>query len=147
MSNRKKYQALSRDLADTRKRIDDKSEAFAILSVLTEWIDGKSDEELGYVAPLIVAYYNRVAALSGPEFMKKHPELVKVVKFLNRTTNDLKQLEAEIRREERLMKRPPVQAVVQQGRKCVKCGKRDAKVDDYCKRCARDEGIIVHGKV
>jgi hypothetical protein len=33
------------------------------------------------------------------------------------------------------------------GRVCVRCGKKPARLDDYCKRCARDVGIIVHGKI
>lgn len=30
---------------------------------------------------------------------------------------------------------------------CVACGKRPRRIDDYCKRCAREAGIVVHGKI
>lgn len=33
------------------------------------------------------------------------------------------------------------------GRKCSMCHKKPARVDDLCKVCARQSGIIIHGKV
>lgn len=32
-------------------------------------------------------------------------------------------------------------------RKCIDCKKKQARIDDYCKKCARANGIIVHGKI
>ena len=32
-------------------------------------------------------------------------------------------------------------------RKCSSCGRKPARIDDLCKKCARAQGIVVHGKV
>lgn len=37
--------------------------------------------------------------------------------------------------------------VVMEGRKCSRCHKKPARVDDLCKICAREAGILVHGKI
>lgn len=37
--------------------------------------------------------------------------------------------------------------VVHEGTKCANCGKRPARVDHLCKRCAKEAGILPHGKI
>jgi len=49
-------------------------------------------------------------------------------------------------RRERIASRPKVEAV-EMGRKCIACQRKPARIDDYCKKCARANGIIVHGKI
>ena len=43
--------------------------------------------------------------------------------------------------------RPPQEQIVAAVRRCSKCNKKPARIDDLCKVCAREDGIIVHGKI
>lgn len=63
-----------------------------------------------------------------------------------RVTQEAAAAEHERKRQERIKShRKP--DVVMEGRRCAACGKKSARINDYCKKCARENGIVVHGKI
>lgn len=60
--------------------------------------------------------------------------------------DDIKAARRELERQERIAahRKPDV---VMETRRCSSCGKKPAKVDDLCKRCAYASGVMPHGKI
>lgn len=58
-----------------------------------------------------------------------------------------RQDQRDVVRTERMANRPPIDLPSADQRRCARCQTRPARIDDLCKRCARDAGIIVRGKI
>lgn len=57
------------------------------------------------------------------------------------------QRDSDIKRQARMSSRPDTSVTQIPARMCIACNRKAARIDDYCKKCARAHGIIVHGKI
>jgi hypothetical protein len=98
---------------------------------------------------LVLALDARDAFLEFPvaaaEALRELATAIAVLRELERREREREQTR---RRDERLAERAQKRAApVVDSPRCIRCGKKPRQIDDYCKKCARDLGIIVHGKI
>lgn len=94
----------------------------------------------------ILTHLEGVAEKSGVPLPDSYAELGAT---LHKVYKEYSEVKAELDREERLAARAAARAepTVAPTRVCSSCGKRPARVDELCKRCAHDAGILPHGKI
>ena len=80
------------------------------------------------------------------EFHRTHKLFTDIYHLEVEMKNDVNRLlRIELRRRARLEREANV--IKAQDNLCVKCGKKPRRINDYCKRCAREEGVLVKGKI
>jgi hypothetical protein len=113
-----------------------------------------SDDAIVLGSPIILARMEEASRLMDMVDFK--PESRSDFDKLRNHTAQMAHLVQEFKyhatREIRLAKRqastPPVQGLLKGGRVCAVDGcNKQARVNEYCKRHARENGIIVHGKI
>ena len=145
---------LSRAIALRQQKMDDLDRLNAIFDelegILGGW-DWEADiSRMLLVAPQVLALKTEAERIMRRSELKRtkgfSDVLTRFTKLYYIKTNLVHDLKRVVTIEKHRRARVAQEVTEMQGSKCIKCGK-PARIDNYCKRCARDEGIIVHGKI
>jgi hypothetical protein len=161
----KKLDLLRKEKKVKTKVLHKKEHELADLRRLVEILDEVEELATDLSIEKVIAVAPRVAALTAEaeRLMKKHElseELVvyeRRLKIVFAPFTEIYRIEQQmkldidrmVRIEYRKMLRQQQEeaAAKAQAVMCAKCGKKPRRINEYCKRCARDEGIIVKGKI
>lgn len=111
-----------------------------------------SGEETARLNRLLIEW-DRLHATDPDTWTPEDGDLVAMLELMrevrDETLPQLREMERQEREQERRDRleaaRKP--AVVMDGTRCSSCGRRPARVDDLCKRCAHAAGVMPHGKI
>lgn len=155
-STKKTVRSLKKAQDRSQRRVDELVTSIAMLERISEEIKKMDERELILKSPGILSLLYEAKEMAGVD----HPGIDSLIKDFAAIAHPLRQAVAEHKREirieiDKLFREPILKP--QMGTICTTCNTREARIFvnssvegfyvPYCKRCARDAGIEVKGKV
>jgi hypothetical protein len=149
-----KVRVIQRDMRAASRRAQRRSQLLTLMSVIYSRLDqdGELPAEQLRELHLLLSEYDRMQA-ANEEWILEQPleEMLDMLRWVDREMEPWRRQLAEdavrLRRAARLEARKLAPVAQIADHKCVRCRRKPRRVDDWCKKCAHELGVLVHGKI